>query len=110
MYSISWRALPAEFGAWNSLEAVLVVVAVRDREAVRRRGIVPVIPYRSNVKGQPAYFPGLLYRARARIEQLIGKLKRFKRGAMRCEKTQQNYAAFISLACVFILVKSVHRA
>jgi hypothetical protein len=53
---------------------------------------VPVIPYRSNVKGRPAYFPGLLYRARARIEQLIAKLKRFKRVAMRCEKTQQNYA------------------
>jgi hypothetical protein len=30
--------------------------------------------------------------------------------AMRCEKTQQNYAAFIALACVFLLVKSAHRA
>jgi hypothetical protein len=30
--------------------------------------------------------------------------------AMRCEKTQRNYAAFIALACVFLLVKSVHRA
>lgn len=27
---------------------------------------------------------------------------------MRCEKTKQNYAAFIALASVFILVKSVH--
>jgi transposase len=84
--------------------------AKANRHAARRRGIVPVIPSRSNVKNQPAHFPKLLYRARARIEQLIGKLKRFKRVAMRCEKTQQNYAAFISLACVFILVKSVHGA
>ena len=84
--------------------------AKANREVARRRGIVPVIPYRSNVKDQPAYFPKLLYRARARVEQLIGKLKRFKRVAMRCEKTRQNYAAFISLACVFILIKSVHTA
>jgi transposase len=84
--------------------------AKANRQAARRRGIVPVIPYRSNVKDQPVHFPKLLYRARARIEQLIGKLKRFKRVAMRCEKTRQNYAAFISLACAFILVKSVHTA
>jgi transposase len=28
-----------------------------------------------------------LYKARARIEQAVGKLKRFKRIALRCEKT-----------------------
>jgi hypothetical protein len=31
-------------------------------------------------------------KARARIEQAVGKLKRFKRIALRCEKTAQNYA------------------
>jgi hypothetical protein len=39
-----------------------------------------------------------------------GKLKRFKRIALRCEKTAQNFAAFVSLVCAFILVKSVHTA
>jgi transposase len=63
-----------------------------------------------NTKGRPKFFPKKLYKLRARVEQLIGKLKRFKRIAMRCEKTQQNYAAFIALACVFLLVKSVHTA
>jgi hypothetical protein len=29
---------------------------------------------------------------------------------MRCEKTTQNYAAFVSMAFVFILIKSVHTA
>jgi len=29
----------------------------------------------------------MLYRARAPIEQTVGKLKRFKRVALRCEKT-----------------------
>jgi hypothetical protein len=39
-------------------------------------------------------FPKALYKARARIEQAVGKLKRFKRIALRCEKTAQNYGSF----------------
>jgi transposase len=39
-----------------------------------------------------------LYKARARIEQAVGKLKRFKRIALRCEKTAQNYGSFVALA------------
>jgi transposase len=81
-----------------------------NRKASRQRRICPVIPYRKNVAAQPKYFPRALYRARARIEQTIGKLKRFKRIALRCEKTAQNFAAFISLACTFIWAKSVHTA
>jgi transposase len=84
--------------------------AASNREAARRRGIVPIIPHRSTAKNRPKFFPKRLYKLRARVEQLIGKIKRFKRVAMRCAKTQRNYAAFIALACVFLLVKSVHRA
>ena len=51
-----------------------------------------------------------LYRGRARIEQAIGKLKRFKRVALRCEKTAENYAAIVAFACSLILAKSVHTA
>ena len=40
----------------------------------------------------------------------MGKLKRFKRIALRCEKTAQNYHSFIALNLTFILVKSVHTA
>jgi transposase len=67
-------------------------------------------PDRENTKHKPAFFPKILYKGRARIEQGNGKLKRFKRIALRCEKTAQNFAAFIALACTFILVKSVHTA
>ena len=84
--------------------------AKSNRAACRARGIVPVIPYRSNVKDRPKFFPRTLYRTRARVEQAIGKLKRFKRVAMRCEKTKASYEAIISFACTMILVKSVHRA
>ena len=58
----------------------------------------------------PAFFPKALYKARARIEQAVGKLKRFKRIALRCEKTAQNDGSFVALALGFILIKSVHTA
>jgi hypothetical protein len=51
-----------------------------------------------------------LYKARARIEQAVGTLKRFKRIALRCEKTAQNYGSLVALALGFILIKSVHTA
>lgn len=40
-----------------------------NRAACRERGIVPVIPHRSNAKDRPSFFPKILYRGRARIEQ-----------------------------------------
>ena len=81
-----------------------------NRAACRERGILPVIPYRENAKNRPKFFPKTLYKTRARIEQAMGKLKRFKRVAMRCEKTATSYQAIVDFACSMILVKSVHTA
>jgi transposase len=81
-----------------------------NRAACRERGIAPIIPQRSNAKQRAKFFPKLLYRTRARIEQAMGKLKRFKRVALRCEKTLASFEALVRFACVMILVKSVHRA
>jgi transposase len=81
-----------------------------NRTAARERGIVPVIPHKSNEKNRLAFFPKALYRARARIEQTVGKLKRFKRVALRCEKTARNFSSIVALALGFILIKSVHTA
>ena len=69
-----------------------------------------MIPFKSSARSRPAFFPKALYRARARIEQLVGKLKRFKRVALRREKTAQNYGSVVALALGFILIKSVHTA
>jgi transposase len=76
----------------------------------RANAVCPAIPDRSNTKDMPAFFPKILYKARARIEQAGGKLKRFKRIALRCEKTAQNYGSFVALALGFILIKSIHTA
>jgi transposase len=84
--------------------------AKANRAAARERSICPVIPVKASAKNRPGFFPKALYRARARIEQLVGKLKRFKRVALRCEKTAQNYGSVVALALGFILIKSAHTA
>lgn len=88
----------------------LACASKANRNAARSRGIIPVIPHKSNEKGKPGFFAKAIYKDRARIEQAVGKLKRFKRVALRCEKTKRNFAAIVSIAAAFILVKSVHTA
>lgn len=81
-----------------------------NRKAARVRGIIPVIPHKANEKNKPSFFAKAIYKGRARIEQAVGKLKRFKRVALRCEKTKRNFASIVALAAAFVLVKSVHTA
>ncbi|WP_413206093.1 transposase [Rhodospirillum sp. A1_3_36] len=81
-----------------------------NRATARARGIAPVIPHKSNEKNKPAFFPKKLYKARARIEQAFGRLKRFKRVALRCEKTAANFRSIVSFAAGLCLIKFVHTA
>ena len=83
--------------------------SAKNRQRARKKGSLTVIPYRKNTKNRPKWFARALYRARARAEQAVGKLKRFKRIALRCEKTATNFRSFVALAAAFILIKSVHR-
>jgi transposase len=46
------------------------------------------------------------YKARARIEQGVGRLKRFKRVALRCEKTARNFRSIVAFAAGLCLIKS----
>ena len=81
-----------------------------NRDTARKRGIAPVIPHKANKKNKPAFFARALYKARARIEQGIGRLKRFKRVALRCEKTARNFRSIVAFAAGLCLVKFVHTA
>lgn len=81
-----------------------------NRAAARACGAVPVIPQKANAATPAKHFARALYRGRARIEQAVGKLKRFKRIALRCEKTKDNFASFPALAIGFILLQFVHMA
>ena len=75
-----------------------------NRDAALRAASHPVIPRRENSKQRGRFFPKTLYKRRARIEQSIGKLKRFKRVAMRCEKTDTElrllHRALLSGSCL----------
>ena len=79
-----------------------------NRAAARARGIAPVIPHKSNEKDKPKFFAKALYKARARIEQGMGRIKRFKRVALRCEKTARNFRSIVSFAACLCLIKFVH--
>ena len=81
-----------------------------NREAALARGVTPVIPRRENSKERGGFFPKQLYKLRGRIEQTMGKLKRFKRIALRCDKTKLSFTALTSFACCVMLIKSVHTA
>ena len=81
-----------------------------NRDAARARGVAPVIPHKANEKDKPAFFARTLYKARARIEQGVGRLKRFKRVALRCEKTERNFRSIVSFAAGLCLIKFVHTA
>jgi len=81
-----------------------------NREAARARGIAPVIPHKTNERDKPAFFARTLYKARSRIEQGVGRLKRFKRVALRCEKTARNFRSIVSFAAGLCLIKFVHTA
>ena len=81
-----------------------------NREAARARGIAPVIPHKANERDKPNFFAKTLYKARSRIEQGVGRLKRFKRVALRCEKTARNFRSIVSFAAALCLIKFVHTA
>jgi transposase len=81
-----------------------------NREVARKRGIAPVIPHKANERDKPAFFARTLYKARSRIEQGVGRLKRFKRVALRCEKTARNFGSIVSFAAGLCLIKFVHTA
>ncbi|RJG51759.1 hypothetical protein D0Z70_22845 [Sphingobium terrigena] len=57
-----------------------------------------------------SFFARTLYKVRGRIEQGFGRLKRFKRVALRCEKTAENYRSIVSFAAGLCLIKFVHTA
>jgi sugar phosphate isomerase/epimerase/transposase len=78
------------------------------RVAARARGITPVLPRRENSRPRGRFFPNCLYKLRARIEPTIGRLKRFRRVAMRREATDVSYSAIVGFACGLMLVQSVH--
>ena len=71
------------------------------RRRLRRRGIRPVIPTRSDQPRQPD-FDRNAYRQRNRVERLINRLKQARRVATRYEKRAVNYLAMVHIGCILL--------
>ncbi|AKQ41597.1 transposase [Aurantiacibacter atlanticus] len=82
----------------------------RFRESLLIRGILPIIPPRSNRK-VPAHPDYRRYKDRNRIERMFNKLKQSRRIATRYDKTALSFASFLNLASIRLWLKSfVNRA
>ena len=74
------------------------------RQTIARMGAKAVIPNNpSRTAKHP--FDRNLYRERHLVECCFGKLKRYKRVAMRSEKTAQNYLAIVTIAATVLWLK-----
>lgn len=81
-----------------------------NRGMARRRGVAPVILQRPKRKTVPARFAEALYRGRARIEHRIGRLRRIKRVAQRCDETVWTFRPIIALVATVMLGSRIHTA
>ena len=73
------------------------------RAYLRGRGIVPVIPRRSDQlgkRGRPAAFDREAYRRRNVVERCVNWLKEHRRVGTRHDKLAESYLAFVRLAMI----------
>lgn len=78
------------------------------RADLKRRGIRPVIPPRSNHR-KPPRWNRRLYRLRSRIECEIGHLKANRAIATRYDKLAESFLGMLYLAAIRLWIKFVHR-
>jgi transposase len=73
----------------------------RIRRWLRRHGIRVTIPRKRNERRRGP-FDKRLYRLRARVEQLINRLKQFRRIATRYEKRADNSLGMVTLGAILL--------
>lgn len=78
------------------------------RQWVRDLGFEPVVPP-IRTRREPWEYDKVLYRRRNEVERLFRRLKGFRRIFCRYEKLDRHYVAFITLALIYELLRSVNR-
>jgi transposase len=73
----------------------------RIRAYLRRKGIRVTIPRKANERRR-GRFDKEIYKLRARVEQLIGRLKQFRRIATRYEKRADNYLGMVTIGAILL--------
>ncbi|MCY1021362.1 transposase [Pyxidicoccus sp. MSG2] len=71
-------------------------------QAVRERGMTPVIAMNPTRKHHRRCNSRALYRMRIQVDCMFHRLKRFRAVATRFEKTAINYLAVLHLACMML--------
>jgi transposase len=79
------------------------------RQDMRDRGASPEIPTKRHRKVQHTV-DQQLYALRARVECCIGHLKEWRRIATRYDRTGSSFGGFVSLGCIRLWIRFVHRA
>ncbi|MEJ2528377.1 MAG: IS5 family transposase [Sulfurovaceae bacterium] len=98
--------------AYVLIEGVQATYALMDKaydadkliEQLKRQGIIPVIPPKSNRKEMREYNK-YIYKERHLVECFISKLKQFRRVFSRFEKWAKNYMYFIRFAATLIWLR-----
>ena len=78
------------------------------RQDLQDRGATPEIPTKRNRKVQYSVDKAL-YAMRSRIECCIGHLKEQRRIATRFDKTISSFIGFVTLGCIRLWLRFVHR-
>jgi transposase len=73
----------------------------RIRQWLRRHGIRVTIPRKTNERRRGP-FDKQLYKLRAKVEQVINRLKQFRRIATRYEKRAENYLGMVTLGAILL--------
>ena len=71
------------------------------RTALQKKGVTPCIPPRKNRKKKPRYSK-TLYKQRHKIEIMFGRIKDWRRIAMRYDRCAHTFCSAICLAAIFI--------
>ena len=74
------------------------------RQCILDRGMIPVIPARSNRK-KPHAYDAHLYRERHLVECFINKIKHYRRIFSRFEKLDTRYLGFLHSTAALILLR-----
>ncbi|VAW11223.1 hypothetical protein MNBD_BACTEROID03-2552 [hydrothermal vent metagenome] len=88
----TWIAMDKGYSAYITLETC------------EKKGLIAVVPPKTSHK-KPWKYHRWIYAYRNEIERLFGRLKQYRRVAMRFDKLARRYAAFVSLAIICRFLK-----
>ena len=100
-----WRDCPRARGFLEGMQGIGHVIADADYDADHLRDVISdELGATAQINQNPSrsgskMVERALYKKRNLVERFFGRIKRFRRIALRCEKTVASFHSFVSLAC-----------